>query len=470
MKSSIYVSAEQIQVIGHLGSTVRRYVTYPLPEGTMYNGTITDSAFLIECLMSLKREHSDLFGGGTTLIVDGSTILSRRIASPNLNHKQYLQLVRDDFADSVDSTDNLVCGYHRLPSAENAILACAVNKAQVDSYISTFNEAGIRLSGINIGVDAILGFVKSRPDLQQSTIVINVIDGLTMLSMLFENGNNIFISRSRLYGEEKEQVYRSVLENLNGLIQFTRSQKISEITRSYYMGISDADMQLLDAFNPHTDIALSPLSAYLGKGELPPEAHFASLNMLFGGGIDLLAARIALDKYVKSQRPKKLWIPFLAIYILVLAAIASVLGYLVIQETRKINEINEYIKRPAIVEKLNEIGILQRETRFYNEIIRQVDEKADWEESMPLASSRTLNTIIVTHGVDVEVRNFEFNADTGVLRVRATCEDATVASDYVDALYDFGVAQKIEYRGYGSTMDGDFVFTIDITLKTGGAR
>ena len=224
MKSSIYVSAEQIQVIGHLGGAVRRYVTYPIPEGTMFNGTITDSAFLAECLMSLKREHSELFSSGTTLIVDGSTILSRRITSPNLSHKQYLQLVRDDFADSIDSTDNLVCGYHKLQSVENAILACAVNKAQVDSYISTFNEAGIKLSGIHIGVDTILGLVKSRADLQQGTIVINVIDGLTMLSMLFENGNNIFISRSRLYGEEKEQVFRSVLENLNGLIQFTRSK------------------------------------------------------------------------------------------------------------------------------------------------------------------------------------------------------------------------------------------------------
>jgi len=72
MESSIYVSAEQIQAIGYNGGAVVSFAAFPLPEGTMYNGTITDGAFLAECLASMKKENSDLFKGGVTLIVDGS--------------------------------------------------------------------------------------------------------------------------------------------------------------------------------------------------------------------------------------------------------------------------------------------------------------------------------------------------------------------------------------------------------------
>jgi len=89
---------------------------------------------------------------------------------------------------------------------------------------------------------------------------------------------------------------------------------------------------------------------------------------------------------------------------------------------------------------------------------------------MPVASSTTLNLITVYHGVAVYIQSIEFNESTGIMRVRAVCADATVASDYVEALYDNGVARSVEYRGYGSTSDGLYTFTIDVTLKTGGAR
>jgi len=468
MKSSIYVSAEQIQVIGYIGHSAKRYVTYPLPEGTVYNGTITDSAFLTECLSSLRKDHSDLFKTGVTLIVDGSTILTRRLVAPKLNHKQYLQLVRDDFADSVDSTSNLVCGYHKMDSTENAILACAVNSTQVDSYITTFTDAGIKLSGIYIGVEAILSFVKATAELQKSTIVVNVIDGPTMLSMLFENGNNIFMSRSRLIGEEKEQIFQSVLQNLSGLIQFTKAQNIEDITNSYYLGISEADISILEAFNPYTDIKLGTLQVYSGKGEIPPDAHFACLNMLYGGGIDLLSARMALEKYVKSQRPKKLWIPILIVYFVVLAGIVGVLFFLNYQEQQKIDEIKAYLQTTE--QKQREIEGIMRETAYYNEILRQMDEKTDWEDSLPKASSDTFDIIAFRHYVAVKVQSLEFDEKTGIVRVRATCADANVASDYVDKLYDMGVAETVEYRGYGSGGEGEFTFTIDITLKTGGEQ
>ena len=471
MKTSVYVSARQIQVIGYTGNTVERYVTYPVPEGTVYNGMITDSALLAECLGLMKRDDPELFKNDVSLVVDGSTILTRRLTTPKLSNKQYLQLVRDDFADSAESADDLVCGFRKLDSTENAILACAVNKVQVDSYISTFSEAGIKLNAIHTGVGMLLSFVKSKPELQNSTIVLNVIDGPTMLSMLFENGNNIFMSRTRLYGDEKEQVFQSVLENLNGLIQFTRSQNIGEITESYYLGVDGNDLRLLDAFNPYTTIRIGTLAVYTGQTDIPPNAQFACLDMLFGDtGLNLIVSRAQLDKHIKSKRPKRRWIPLLVVLAVILAAPTVYLLVEVNRTETMISNVRDYIISPTVSTKRAELEELSNETSFYIDIVRQIDEKNGWEASLPLASSRVIDLIVHQHGVDVTVMSFDFNESTGTIRVIASFTVIGESADYVDALYASDFIRSIDYKGFNVGSDGTFTFPVDITLNTRGAE
>ena len=471
MKSSIYISPEQIQVISHSGGKVNKFVTYPIPEGTMYSGTIIDGAFLAECLASMKKEHPELFKGKTTMVADGSSILTRRIVTPKLSHKQYQQLVRDDFADAIEDTDNLVCGYHKLEAADHTILGCTIDKTHVDSYISTFKTAGIRLDAIHVGAEEIISYVKSKPELQELTVAVNVVDGPVMLSMLFEHGRNVFITRTRLYGEEKEMLFQNMLEPLNGLIQFARAQQFADIKWSYYLGLNSADERLLDALNPHPEISVGVLDPYAGHEGLSPSAHFVCLNMMFGdNSIDLLAARRDLDKYKKSKRPKKLWIPIMAAYVVLLALPIVYLKLNVDKADDKVREVMAYIEAPAAIEKKLELDALSRETNLYGGAITQVEEKAAWEDAMPKARSDMLDLIIYSHGVDVTVMSFEFDEKTGVVQVKATCADAGVSTDYVDALYRSKVAKSVDYKGYGSDAEGLFSFTVDITLNVEGAQ
>jgi len=66
--------------------------------------------------------------------------------------------------------------------------------------------------------------------------------------------------------------------------------------------------------------------------------------------------------------------------------------------------------------------------------------------------------------------SFDFNESTGVIRVIASCEDAGVSADYVDALYTCEYVEVVDYKGYGGGSDDTFTFTIDITLNTRGAE
>ena len=465
MKSSIYVSAEKIHIIGFAENTFTHYASCQLPEGTMYNGTIIEPAYLVECLISLKQNNPELFKSGVTLIVDGSSILSRRLNTPMLSRKRYLQMIRDDFADSIENPEDIVCGYRKLDMTGNSIFACATHRVLVDSYLSVFKQAGISPDSIHIGAEAILSYVKSNPELQRSTIVLNVIDGVTMLSLIFEDGNNVFMSRSRLYGEDNDEFLRSVLNNLNGLIQFNRSQNFGEIERSYYMGLSEGDMAQINALNPHSNIQMKPLILYNGKDAPPHNAHFACLNTMLGNeSIDLITALKELGDYIKGKKPRRIWLPLIAAFA---AVLAIPVVYLLLELNSVKNDVEEvfsYVYSGEVMRKKDELAALAEELAFYEDITYQFERNSAWENSLPQISSQALDEIIFLHGKDISVTSIDFDESTGIIRVYAKCANANTPTEYVDALTASGIASSIEYHGYDSDPEGLFTFYVDIYL------
>ncbi|MCL2350069.1 MAG: hypothetical protein FWC67_01185 [Defluviitaleaceae bacterium] len=465
MKTSIYISAEEIQAIAYSGDKIQHFATHNIPEGTMFNGTIMDSALLSECLVAMKKNNPQLFQKETTLVVDGSSVLTRRIVSPKLNKKQYLQLVRDEFVDSIGDIEDLVTGYRKLEVAENAILGCAVNKVMVDRYLATFEEAGIKLSSIHIGVELLLSFVKSKPEIHEQNFVLNVVDGMTMLSMVFVKGDNIFMQRTRLYGEDKEQIYASILGSLSGLIQFVQSQQHDPLTHSYYLGVSSAGVALLQERNTYEGIRMGTFALSKDTANMPPWAHFACLNVQYGGkGIDFLRARKDLDAFIKSKKPKKYWIPAVIVYVLAAAGVSGYLWWELRGVTQEIEEVNAFLENPDTVERLDNITTMMDDTALYNRRINQVDERLAWVASMPPAASGMMDFILVNHGIEVTVLNFDFSEIPGAVRVNAITPDERIATDFVNALYDSGIAESVHYQGFGTGGDGVFTFSLDITL------
>jgi len=463
MKSSIYISTEQIQVVGYLNGKVAMFVHHDLPEGVLYNGKIMDSILLTECLTSLKKDYPQMFKSGVALVVDGSTILTRNINTPTLSHKNYLQLVRDDFAGSFEDKNDFVCGYHKFQPG--AILGCAVNKTFVDSYISTFKESGIKINAIHIGVETIINFVKSKDFLQKSTIIVNVLDGQTILSMVFVNGDNVFIQRTRLYGETRSEILENILDNLGNLLQFTQSQNHGAVTASYYFGLGDADVYQMNDIGRYENVKFSALKVYAKEPRLTSEVHFAALSFEFSKkSINLFTASAELDKYIKNKKPKKWWIPTLAIYILAFGGVAGWNLFNLNKINNEIYEINNFLTSPEVEESIVAINQIISEVSFFNYIQNQVNERAAWESSMPAVVSSMINYILFDHGLDVQVSSFTFTESLGIVRINAVTTSAQISNDYVDLLYDIGLASHVTYLGYSSAADGTFSFSVDITL------
>ncbi|MCL2002832.1 MAG: hypothetical protein FWG72_02370 [Oscillospiraceae bacterium] len=471
MKSSIYISAEKIEVVGYAGRSVKRYVTYPLPEGTMINGMITEASFLTECLAAMRTENPDLFKS-PSLIVDGSAILSRRLVTPKLNHKRYLQLVRDDFADATTDSGQLVCGYYKLKSqAEDAILACAVDKGLADAYIYAFRAAGIKLTSIRVGAEALVNLIDSSPALSKGSFVLTLLDGFTAVSMIFENGSNVFMSRARLYGETKEQIFQNILDNLNGLVNFNRSQKFSEITQCYYLGVNETDVSLIQALNPYAGIQMSLLNLFgEGTGALPPESHFAYLNALMPAGcIDLIAGRKQLDKHVKSKKTRNKALPLLLLYLLILALPIGYMWWQVYNLDEEIRAVSHQLNSAGNEVLQAELESLETETGVYNGINSQYRELESWDASLTRVSSDMLDLFIVGHRRLAEITQFDYDERSNSVRISARSPDSDSMLLYINNLSGSDMVASIGYQGFDTNSEGETVFNIEVTLAVRAA-
>ncbi|MGL4791789.1 MAG: type IV pilus biogenesis protein PilM, partial [Anaerotignaceae bacterium] len=359
MSSSIYISPERIEVIGFSGSgsniNIQCQEVLDLPTGVIINGTIIDGGQLLDSLKEFVSKKPELFKDAI-LTIDGNSIISKRLTVPKLNKKQYNKLVRDDFADAAENFDELLCGYRLLNvggGTSDAILACGTSKANVDSYLSIFEEAGIKLKSVRIGVEGLVNYVANKAQMKDKIVVINLIDGFTMLSVMFENGVNVFMSRTRLYGETFEEYAGQINENLSGLIQFSRAQNTGDIRASYYIGISSEDVNFLRAISHHGDLPIEPLDILAnikGAENIKLGTHFAFLGAtLPKKSIDFIQS---LKELEKSKKPKNnkiyLLIPIVAI---VLFTIVNA-TYILVKTSaanKEIMEITEFISSPATI-------------------------------------------------------------------------------------------------------------------------
>ena len=470
MKSTIYFSSEKIEVIGFTGSGnhvhIKSYISSPT-EGAVINGRITDAELLVEHLALLRDSRPDMFID-VSLTVDGSAIPTRQVTAPKLSAKQYRQLARDEFSEVAENFDGMVVDYRVLSSGENGqnVFICAADRAQIETYISVCRHAGVKLHAVHVGVEAIMNYVESNPGIRSSTSVINVVDGVTMLSMIFDRGVNVFMSRTRLYSEGHEQNIPNILENLSGLVNFNKSEKFGDISCSYYLGLNEKDLAFMREINQHPEVELRTLdiSGAEGTGILPASAQFTYLHtMLPSGSIDLIDGLRELEKHTKSQRPKKRWIYAFALLIAAIAIPAAILFSRVFSLNREIERLDDYVNDPSALSKIDELDELSVVTARLNGILSQLEEIREEDAEKAVFTNRLIDAVVKGSSV-VTIEQFNYTGTEGVLKIAGNSPTQLEFAQYVENLKRSDLVQYVQYSGYSAAKEGFYSFTADIYL------
>ena len=473
MKASIHISTYAIKVIAYTktGSSifVKAYHTHPLPDECVINGVIIDAAPIIEGLNSLKSAHPQLLKD-VSLVLDGSFVYTKKITVPGkLTTRMYDRVVRDEFSEVSSDIENLICDHFPLVANSDGskqILACGVENANVQTYLTIFNAAGIKLSSVRLGVATLLRFIKNRPDLSSLPFVLSTVDNEIMLSMIFQDGVNVFQSRSRLYGDDRSTLVTSTLDSLSGIIQFNKSQNFSDITNCFYLGLGTSDLGFITQNNQYPEITFGLLDLYKdarGAELLPPDAHYAYLNAVMPDNEpDLLKSIKILGKVKQQERPKKVLLP-IAICLGVL--IAGALGYLYTQVyvvEREVRDLKSFLSDPVIVAENLEIEALLADTSRIHGIKNAVAEKKEYNASRPQLSRALLDTIRRAGGLKVSVTGLSFQEDETAISVSAASSTEYDAANYVESLKADALIETVYYSGFNTSTLGEFVFTIDV--------
>ncbi|MCR0207105.1 pilus assembly protein PilM [[Clostridium] innocuum] len=251
----IYISSHAVQMI--YGSCdkkdmikIEAFHEYPLEEGAMINGVITDDSSILEILKELHENGVK----EARLVIDSGQILVKNIQVPQLSKKELLKVARDELSDIDGSYEDLVYDYSVLQSAfadENKkggeILCCAAERKLLTSYIELFESAEIKLKSMDISINALHKLTQELADLDNKTYIVSVLDGNNVSSYLFEKNHYTFSNRTRLFSERGTQAFISEMNsNISQLIQFSKSkQSPYPIEIAYFCGLDDAEERMV---------------------------------------------------------------------------------------------------------------------------------------------------------------------------------------------------------------------------------
>ena len=254
MNVSLYCSPTHLKlVVGSADSTaikVDDYGAFPLPEGAMINGIITDEEAMINYLSTIGAAMGG-FKHEALLVIDANSIRSKVMDMPVVSGQKMLEFIASDLGAFNEEGNNDVFDYAvlngKLPEGGARILAVAVDREILQVYRNTFSSAGFNLKGINIGVNALIKLSRILPQLKTGARILAAVDDRNLTLSLFENGDYKITNKYRLLNTESTPEWRQEIgNNISSVIQAHKGQRpVEDISAVFFAGLSPEETESL---------------------------------------------------------------------------------------------------------------------------------------------------------------------------------------------------------------------------------
>lgn len=247
MKTSIYMSNRYVSiVVGNSLKKIEAIYRTILPEGCMINGVITNGEKISQYL-SEYFTMKDISLDNVTLVIDSTQIINKVLDLPLLSERELLNVIHKEL-NELTNTDSLVYEYLILKQEKKKAkyLVCGIDEAIIEGYIELFSSLKAKLNRINIALASAIKMVDQIALMKEKTGIVIIIDGDSLISLLYENGEYIFSSHTRLYSQHGSTAFAGdVSRNIAGLQQFLASEKSEhKISDIYLSGFSKEDFDI----------------------------------------------------------------------------------------------------------------------------------------------------------------------------------------------------------------------------------
>jgi hypothetical protein len=435
---------------------------FPMPDGAVLNGVITDEESLYDALMAVKGALGGSALKDAALVLDTSHIIFRLAVLPVLSEKNMFKLIKNEFTGRVSADKEYSYDYSVLPSnrvgkKQRQVLCAAIDKAIIDSYKAFFNRVGITLSAMNFSTNAVLQAFRQTGKFDDRHSVICVVDHyIVSIISLLSNGEANF-SRSRIISQVGDESYFTEISD----IIYSYAQ--SRVSQDGKHGIESLRIFDSNIHSPeqYADVAqrlriddinvnLSGCIPHSGVSEDDSAKYTYNICVHYSSppkDINLLKV------YEPRKTDKKKVIRNFAILAAVLTA--GALGYYLYtlhSETtafqREIDDINRFLRDPQTERGVQDYNRLAGERTTLQNLIAQHAAYSRTVMSTPVAVSEVMLSALDVFGTKAEIFEITFSAQNGVITISAGMTYASEISYFVGLLRDTGLFRDITYMGY----------------------
>ncbi|MGN0377673.1 MAG: PilN domain-containing protein [Suilimivivens sp.] len=472
----LYLSNRLVQVIEAKGKgknvSVQNVWQEEAPEGSIINGIITDEEVFLSWLKAFFAKNK-LPKKDISLVVNSSQFNQKVLEFPVFKNAEIRKMIPREFSEN--RTDGTLFTYYVLDGGSAAgrqkLLATAVEKDYLLSYISFFKQAGIGISSIDSEINCLVRLFSNSPEIKKKTCLIQVLDGQEVISMVFVKGIYYYSQKNRLLNHDSFEELPEELESIRGkLFQFLTSQQVKDPIEAIYL-CGDKQSELKREM-PQDKV-------FSGEKIIVTEkaAHKKRIEFFYAAGA-LLGRKQGTSFYGQLKQEQKerksrreiagLLLPS-GIVLAICLLITAIMGNTYFSGTREFHKMQKIMQENETVNASAsyEMASASVETMKYK--ISVVEEIWAHLMSYPTINSSIEKILFDCAGDAVTVEIKSFQRDSGVLTLEAVAEDVRDINVFIENLQKQEIFEAVEYTGYTYVSGLDYYDIHVVCCMTEGA-
>lgn len=467
MRLSIRLSEDAILVVkGNAGSRlcIRDCHCYELPKGTLINDVITDEDALATVLREIKKQYP-AYAFRIHLIFGSNRVIAKMMSVPNLNRKQLLYLVEKELGNYLVEEKEMVYDYsvvHKNQTYGGMILGAAVEKQKIDAYKELFHRCGMKITSVDIGLNALVQLAEHHHDLCGKTYILAALDGRNMQTSLYINGIYRHTGRSRfLYERGTGELIKEVVKDIGAINGFAVSlEEGVQVTRVYFCGVREDEETLLfqalrEEMGVECRLLENPHQLAIRRGSAYRLADYAyATGSMFGTKKVLNFIKVE-QRGLQHMSLRYRMIVLLLLFPLLCAICGLQVTLYAVDRTaqleQEVYDTEQYLAGEKVRRGRAEWEVLlQKQERLWSYEAAEKDIREQMA-SKPLLTAGFINELEAVMGGTAEIlweENDPIHYEEGVLTFSARTDGALEASACVSRLEESGIYERVVYEGF----------------------
>lgn len=480
MATIVYLSNQLVQAAETKKNGVVTVYEEMAPEGSIINGIVTDGEVFVEFIRQFFVTNK-LSRKECVLVVNSTQITTRVIELPKTGYDDLNQMLEREFADSRIVNPLIVsCVMNAERTGRmQKLLASAVNRTFVESYVKLFAQAGIEVSSIE---PAMLNFARrfmNEPAITKQNCVVQIYDGSEVISILFVEGEYLYSQRNRIFAQEGTEGYvreaRAVAQRIR---QFASSQKVEKPVESLFV-CGNNQQKIVEALNEKRDseedtsirVFEDTHIRFDQRSRTERETEFAyaaqvqkpekKLNYIWKLHHDSAGSR-------KKREGFRLAAPAI-VTVAACLVVTLILGRSYLSMNKELENLQGTIQESdpeSASYDLSEANVNRMKTQIRNAELL-------WEKLMsyPTLSSALDEQLKQCADAGTVVEITGFSRDTGVLTLEASSGEVNAIHEFVESLRSLPDICDVEYSGYTYMKSkGNYTIHVVCALSEGAGR